>query len=312
MSADTVQALNTYALLVPCYNAESYIPSFAKNLAQLKQPFDEVIFYDDGSTDGTDRLLSAQGFRVIKGKMNKGPGYARNRLAEATSCDYIHFHDIDDEFTPVFLELIEKKLCAAPADVVIGDADWIDAVSRETIIEWRYSVDEITAGPLAYFITHPLGVINTVYSRNAFLRSRGFSEHIKCWEDTDLHIRMAASGFIFGVTGEVMARSLRHEKGISRDQVKCWHCRLRFLENYLQSYGDLISSDIFKTELEKVKNAFIRMHAYQGLGEIIRLKRQYKLELKTSNILPLYKASFILPQKLLDKILEVMIRLKTS
>ncbi|MFC0514573.1 glycosyltransferase family 2 protein [Mucilaginibacter angelicae] len=304
-------ALNKYALLVPCYNAVPYINNFINTLAQLKVPFNEIIFYDDGSTDATVSLLSAKGFRVIEGKVNKGPGYARNRLAEAATCDYIHFHDIDDEFNAGFLEMTEKKLSAAPADVVLGYADWIDPVSRAAIIKWRYSEDEIAEGPLAYFMSHPLGVINTVYKRSSFLQTGGFNEQIKCWEDTDLHIRMAAAGSVFRVIKEVMAYSLRHDHGISRDQALCWHCRLRFLERYLEAYRHLISRTIFETELEKVKNAFIRMRAYRYLGELIRMKKKYGLELKTRNISLLYGASRFLPKKLVDSIAASVSLLKT-
>jgi len=159
-----------YALLVPCYNAAAYIDKFLENVASLTVKFDEVIFYDDGSTDKTAQLLLAKQLNVIQGEVNKGPGYARNKLAESASSPYIHFHDIDDEFNPEFLQLVKRRMALGQNEVVLGNADWLDASTRELVIKWRYNEAEIQNGPLTYFISHPLGIINTVYRRDFFLK----------------------------------------------------------------------------------------------------------------------------------------------
>ncbi len=301
--------MKPYALLVPCFNAEPYLNAFLKNLSLLSLSFDEVIFYDDASTDKTLSMLNSAGCRVIQGKVNKGPGYARNRLAEAASCAYIHFHDIDDEFNPAFLELMGHNLKSAPADVVLGNADWIDAVTRHPVIQWRYDEDAIKQNALIYFLTHPLGIINTLYRKEAFLQVNGFNEDIKCWEDADLHIRLAASGAAFAVVNEIVARSLRHNQGISRDQVSCWNCRLRFLDNYLKQYT-AVSNEVFEAELQNAKNALITMGAYQHLGNVIDLKRRYRLHINTGKIQVLYRLSKILPALIIGKGLKILQQLK--
>lgn len=219
-------------MLIPCYNAASYAEKFIQHVALLNKPFDEIIFYDDASTDNTMQLLTAAGFRIIHGVTNKGPGYARNYLAEKATGDYIHFHDIDDEFNPLFLSLIDEGLNISRADVIVGQADWIDEITRDTVIKWRYNEADMKKDPLGYFIANPLGIINAVYKRESFLKVYGFSENIRCWEDADLHVRLAASGARFSVIDKVLAFSIRHNNGISKDQKWCWKCRLKFLEEY--------------------------------------------------------------------------------
>lgn len=296
------------SLLIPCYNAAAYIKPFLEHVAKLKQSFNEVIFYDDASTDNSAGLLTSKGFKVIRGEINKGQGHARNRLAEAASCSYIHFHDIDDELNPAFLQLVNTKIKDINADVVLGNADWIDAKTRQAIIEWRYNEVELVKNPLAYFISNPLGIINTVYKKYFFLKVNGFNEEIKCWEDADLHIRLADAGATFAVIDHVLAYSLRHNNGVSQDQLWCWNCRLKFIKLYLKTYLDKVGPAIFGTELKKIQNAFIMMGQYQHLGDIIVLNKQHSLALKTGRIALIYQLNKILPSAVINKLLKFFIK----
>lgn len=293
-----------FALLVPCYNAAAYIDPFLNNLSKLDTPFDEIIFYDDASTDDTYNLLKSKGCNVIKGDENRGPGYARNRLAKAATCPYIHFHDIDDEFNPRFLSLVTQKLESHAYDVILGYADWIDKTSREVLIKWRYSEQGIVNDPVNYFVSNPLGIINTVYLRNFFLQEKGFNEKIKCWEDADLHVRLASAGAKFAVIDEVLAYSVRHNDGISRNQQWCWQCRLKFMELYLEKYREVIDRKTFKTELKRIQTAFVSMGLYDRLNQIMALNERYHLGISTQKTAIVYYLNKIIPTAILQKTLQ--------
>jgi glycosyltransferase involved in cell wall biosynthesis len=295
-----------YSLLVPCYNAENYIDGFLRNVAQLAVPFDELIFYDDASTDNTLQILTQKGLTVVSCKTNKGPGFARNRLAQQAKGDYIHFHDIDDEFNTAFLALVNDKLQAQPADVILGNADWIDAATRQLVIKWQYDETEMAENPLAYFINKPLGIINTVYKKHCFLKAGGFNEEIKCWEDADLHVRLAASGASFAVINEVIAYSLRHNNGISSNQKWCWGCRLGFLADYLALYYSKVDKTVFEAELLKVQNGFTATRQYHKLGEVISLNKKYGLSLNTAKISGLFMLDKVFGTQTLIKMLSVL------
>src|ERR1700733_3696119 len=93
------------ALLVPCYNAAPYIGDFIANMQRQTRSFDEVLFYDDASTDNTVELLVNQSLgRAILGKKNAGPSIGRNILLRESTSDLIHFHDVDDWLEPSFLD----------------------------------------------------------------------------------------------------------------------------------------------------------------------------------------------------------------
>ena len=294
----------TYSLLVPCFNAEKYISKFEKEISKLTSQFDEIIFYDDGSTDNTLGLLQKTKFKVVDGRVNHGPGYARNRLADLAKGDYIHFHDIDDEFNSDFLSLVKNNIEPTSPDVVIGYADWVDSDSRNTLIKWRYSQFELSKEPLSYLIANPVGIINCTFKKTAFKKINGFNEALKCWEDSDLNIRLAASGASFSVIAEVIAISIRHNNGISRNQQWCWACRLKFLRIYLHEYSKLVNTSVFVQELIKVKNAFINMGQYHLLQEIITLNQQFSLGINVKKLLTLYYINKIIPSSIIKKILS--------
>ncbi len=222
--------------MVPCYNAERYIPGFMANLSRLIEPFDEVIFYDDASTDRTCELLEQHGCNIIRGKENRGAGYARNKLAENTSCGWFHFHDIDDGLMPEYLFRTAEIARTGDFDVVLCNVDWFDAATRALSLSWTYSNREINIDPVAYTISHPIGGINGLYRKKVFEESGGFHTGIRTWEDADLHVKLAAKEARFYIIEEVLCYSLRYPASASSDQSLSWINRLRLLQDYYLSF----------------------------------------------------------------------------
>lgn len=99
----------TVSIVIPVYNGEPYIDQCADCLkAQTFTDF-EVIFVDDGSTDGSGKRIDElvkheKRFSVIH-KKNGGTARARNAGLDRAAGKYITFLDVDDGYKP---ELIEK------------------------------------------------------------------------------------------------------------------------------------------------------------------------------------------------------------
>jgi glycosyltransferase involved in cell wall biosynthesis len=227
-----------FSLLVPCYNAENYIDKFLENISALQAQFDEVIFYDDASTDNTYELLKSKGVQVIKGNVNKGPGYARNQLIAHTTCDWFHFHDIDDGLNPDYLNKVTEIAKDDQNDVILCNVDWYDAQSKELVLSWKYSNSEINQNTVAYIISHPIGGINGLYRKSKFIESGGFNTQIRMWEDADFHVRLAAKKARFFVIEEMLSYSLRYSESASADQSSGWLIRLGLLQDYHEKFTD--------------------------------------------------------------------------
>lgn len=113
----------TVSVIVPAYNAVSYVPQCLDSL--LSQSFKdiEIICIDDGSTDETLDLLRAYEQKdprvsVLK-QNNAGPGVARNNGIDAARGDYLYFLDADDFCHPDFLEKALQTAKETDADVVV-------------------------------------------------------------------------------------------------------------------------------------------------------------------------------------------------
>lgn len=273
---------NSLALLVPCYNAENYIEKFISHLAKLNGTFDEIIFYNDGSSDQTLEILKQTGHLYFTSSENKGPGFGRNTLFKNAKSNYVHFHDIDDEFDEDFIVAIKTAIDKENPDVIIGNADWINSNTRELVIKYRYNAEELTEDPLAYLISHPLGIINTVYRRNSLLKVNGFNEKINCWEDSDLNIRLATTDFKFYCIDKTIAYSIRHNTGISSNQNWCWSCRLEFLIKYLESFPEKYRENI----LNELATCALNLYYHQNkekFRKAVKYSKMYNFKLPKTN-----------------------------
>jgi len=93
------------SVVIPAFNEERYLAeSIESVLAQTYEPV-EVIVVDDGSTDATAAIASSFDGVTVLGQPNRGLAAARNAGYDATSGDFISFHDADDLMTPDKLEL---------------------------------------------------------------------------------------------------------------------------------------------------------------------------------------------------------------
>ena len=119
------------SVIIPVYNAEEYVEKCVRSVLSQTTSDLEVICIDDGSVDGSSRILDTLALedrrvRVIH-QENRGLGMARNAGIAAARGEYVHFLDADDTVIPESYE----ELCA------FADRNRLDALffSRETVFE---------------------------------------------------------------------------------------------------------------------------------------------------------------------------------
>jgi len=100
------------SILIPAYNAESWIADTIQSVLAQTWPRKEIIIVDDGSTDGTlniSRRFESSLLNIIQ-QENEGASRARNRALRECQGDYIQWLDADDLLAP---DKIERQLALA-------------------------------------------------------------------------------------------------------------------------------------------------------------------------------------------------------
>jgi glycosyltransferase involved in cell wall biosynthesis len=94
------------SIIVPVYNEEDRLLHVISSLLDLRIKDSEIIFVNDGSTDGTGRILKildeekAQGLKVVNHSTNHGKGSALQSGIQMATGDIIIFFDADLEYDP--------------------------------------------------------------------------------------------------------------------------------------------------------------------------------------------------------------------
>lgn len=112
------------SVIVPVYNSEAYLGEalssvFCQSLSDI-----EVICIDDGSTDGSDKILDEWEKResrlTVLCQENQYAGVARNKGISQSKGEYIAFLDSDDVLSRNALEAYYCSAISSSADVVVS------------------------------------------------------------------------------------------------------------------------------------------------------------------------------------------------
>lgn len=90
------------SVVIPCYNAESFIGEAIESVLAQSIPVREVIVVDDGSTDDSAKIIRGLRSPVVQliQQPNQGESIARNRGIEEATGEWIAFLDADDIWKP--------------------------------------------------------------------------------------------------------------------------------------------------------------------------------------------------------------------
>jgi glycosyltransferase involved in cell wall biosynthesis len=114
----------TLSVIVPVYNERNTVAEIIRRIRSARVPLEvEVVVVDDGSSDGTEKVLSAiqdSTVRVITHARNRGKGAAvRTGLASAKG-DLVIIQDADLEYDPEDWPRLLEPVLKGKAKVVYG------------------------------------------------------------------------------------------------------------------------------------------------------------------------------------------------
>jgi len=238
----------TLALCIPAFNAENYLPRLLGSAARQRIPFDEIWVYNDCSQDDTAVVAAGFGANVVNGDINRGCSYGKNQLARMTRCDWIHFHDADDDLTPDFTERVHDWIgtCSKEYQVLLLNFNYIDFKTGTLLGTAGHNAEEMHSDALRYAITHKI-VNFGVYERSAFLNAGGFDldENVLYNEDNAFHQRLAKNGLQFDYLPEVTCVNYRYSASMSvSNELKCARANFHVLEKTVKTHGEVYPAEL--------------------------------------------------------------------
>lgn len=180
------------SIIVPVYNSLLYLPRCVESMlvAQDVQEKIEIILVDDGSNDGTEKLVDIlaknySNIKVVHEKGSGGPAHPRNVGLSIASGEYVFFCDNDDYFAPHALENMIKHANEWKPDVMavkLGDDGSREIIARSMFKENKADVDIYRST-----ITKTLGPWK-LYKRS-FLQKNDFAFPTDCPDDNPFVLR---------------------------------------------------------------------------------------------------------------------------
>ncbi len=117
-----------YTLILPCYNEASHFRESVSEIFSvltLSRYTFEILFIDDGSSDGTRSLIRAfcrrhPECRFLFHETNQGRGAAVMTGIRAATADIVGYMDIDCEVSPIYVPSCIRVVKEHVAEVVVG------------------------------------------------------------------------------------------------------------------------------------------------------------------------------------------------
>jgi glycosyltransferase involved in cell wall biosynthesis len=195
------------SVIIPYYNRARFIDDcLASVFAQSRAP-DEVIVVDDASQPGERRHLDKflPRIRIIDQPRNLGVSAARNVGVRAATGDWIAFNDSDDLW-------VSDKLAIQLDHVARSSCDGVHSAIRAFYDDGRALVSD----PIAPRLTlqdalhdNMIRLQSLLIKTDVMRAVGGFDEELRCCEDDDLGIRLAAAGYQIDFLAEPLTHMRR-------------------------------------------------------------------------------------------------------
>ncbi len=133
-----------FSVLIPAFNAAATIKATLDSVLLQTAPPDEILVYDDGSTDNTSAILESYKPRIRAFRdSNHGVAHARNFMCQQARGEVLAFLDADDTWHPCYLEAQTKMMRQQPDAVAwftehediagFGDFQWPKGAASQPV-----------------------------------------------------------------------------------------------------------------------------------------------------------------------------------
>jgi glycosyltransferase involved in cell wall biosynthesis len=212
-------------VIIPTFNRMHLLKEALDSVRQQTLSPEEILVVDDGSTDGTLKMLKKELNLRVLCQPNGGAARARNQGLSAASGDWVAFLDSDDRWEPTKLQ---KQVEAHERDPscrwVICDSDAMDL--NGVPLAGHHKKIESGAITKSLFLRTFVHTPSVLAERSMLLELGGFDERLVVCEDLDLWLRVSMLSNVAAVHEplfwrRVHAASLAHADRPEHHEDKC-------------------------------------------------------------------------------------------
>jgi glycosyltransferase involved in cell wall biosynthesis len=194
------------SVVIPCFNEATTISTVIERVRLSVPPEKEIIVVDDGSTDGTLKILQSLAgtdLVVVSHDRNQGKGAAlRSGFRRATG-DIVLIQDADLEYNPREYPVLLEPILSGNADVVYGSR-FMGSGAHRVVYFWHF-----VANSLLTLISNMFTNINLTDMETCY---KAFRREVLA----GLEIEEDRFGFEPEITAKIAAKKWRiYEVGIS-------------------------------------------------------------------------------------------------
>jgi glycosyltransferase involved in cell wall biosynthesis len=264
----------TVTLAIPAYNAAWCLPRLLASAHKQTIPFDEILVYDDCSSDATSDVALSMGATVIRGEKNIGCSAARNILLSRAKSEWIHFHDADDELLPNFMRLARNWIEQPSApDVILFDYEYRDNDSGALLSMAIFCTDKLRKDPVAYAIERQINPFCGLYKTRVLRRVGGYdvNDEILLNEDVAFHCKLALNGFSFDCEHEIAIINYRVKGSMSQNNfLGCCEAHYAVMRSMIANTGTRYARQI-ATRMWYVATVFSYYHEWKKMDAALKL-----------------------------------------
>ncbi|MBN2406266.1 MAG: glycosyltransferase [Elusimicrobia bacterium] len=225
-----------YSVIIPTYNRIGYLKKSVDSV--LGQTYDdlELIVVDDGSSDGTERLI--RGYEDVRLKYiyqeNRGVSSARNRGLDESCGGYIAFLDSDDWWHRDKLMETEKAIARDPGFMVYHTKERWYMNGRHLNHKKKHEKKDGYIFPDCLRICS-VSMSTAVMKDELFEEVGRFDEGLEVCEDYEFWLRVTAKHPVRLIDRELTLKNGGHEDQLSRRYWGMDRFRIRAICSLLDS-----------------------------------------------------------------------------
>lgn len=260
-----------FSVIIPTYNRSEYVAAAVESALRQEYAPKEIIVYDDGSTDDTEKVLEKYMSQIAYHRsINKGLVEARKEAISHASGNWIALLDSDDIWKPEYLRNIKETIDTFPeTGLIVSNFSNLDSNGHEffDMFEsapegwWNDAIEKKinnkvllkTDCYIQYLDFNPGFASAMSFSRELYEKIGGMNPKVgrMLAEDSHFARRMAAHGRV-SCNFDKSVYITRHSSNMSADIPRNFTDRLRILEMLIEDRD--IPEKYFPATLNAIKN----------------------------------------------------------